>query len=301
MTTADPAPPSHVPVTRDQRRYTARSGLKLYFIVLILLSGCSDVPAIVTHQQYPWLAFEMWSPGAAAIITRLVRKEGFADVSFRFRSRGVGRAITLGALFPVGISFAAYAIGWMTAGANLVPIGSVLGVHFSRSTPAVVQVFVAVVLVAVLDGVFNIFFVLGEELGWRGYMLTRLIDAEVPKPVFVSGLIWGVWHLPVIFGGLYLSGNSGSTQVVAALFLLSILVQNQLMAWLRLRSGSIWPSVAYHATWNAVIQAALDPSTSGPHAWFLLGEQGIILLTVNVAGVFAVMTFAGSRPQPAVR
>jgi hypothetical protein len=46
----------------------------------------------------------------------------------------------------------------------------------------------------------------GEEIGWRGYMLTRLIDAGVPRPVLVSGVIWGLWHVPLILGGVYLAG-----------------------------------------------------------------------------------------------
>src|SRR3712207_7188827 len=41
----------------------------------------------------------------------------------------------------------------------------------------------------------------GEEIGWRGYMLTRLIDAGVPRPVFASGLIWALWHVPLVLGG----------------------------------------------------------------------------------------------------
>jgi hypothetical protein len=38
----------------------------------------------------------------------------------------------------------------------------------------------------------------GEEIGWRGYMLTRLVDAGIPRPVLASGLIWGLWHVPVV-------------------------------------------------------------------------------------------------------
>jgi CAAX amino terminal protease family. len=35
----------------------------------------------------------------------------------------------------------------------------------------------------------------GEEIGWRGYLLTRLVEAEVPRPVLLSGVVWAVWHL----------------------------------------------------------------------------------------------------------
>ena len=46
----------------------------------------------------------------------------------------------------------------------------------------------------------------GEEIGWRGYMLTRLVDAKIPRPILVSGLIWWGWHAPLILSGQYASG-----------------------------------------------------------------------------------------------
>ncbi|GAA1909105.1 CPBP family intramembrane glutamic endopeptidase [Streptantibioticus ferralitis] len=278
---------------RQRRRSEARAGLKTYLLLLVVLTACSDVGAIATGKQLPWLLMEMWSPGAAAIITRLVRREGFSDISLKLRSRGVGRAIALGALYPVAISAIAYSAGWATHLARLIAPGNTLGIHFPTGMPAAAQVAFSVFLVTVLGGLVNVVPVLGEELGWRGYLLTRLIDAEVPRPVLVGGVIWGVWHLPVIFGGVYLAEGGGPVAVIAFLFLLSILLQNQLMAWLRLRTGSIWPSVAYHATWNAVIQGAFGPATKGSHAWLFVGEQGIILLAVNLVGVRLILSGRG--------
>ena len=54
--------------------------------------------------------------------------------------------------------------------------------------------------------IFSVRTAASEEIGWRGYMLTRLIDAGVPRPVLVSGVIWGLWHVPLILGGVYLAG-----------------------------------------------------------------------------------------------
>ena len=55
-----------------------------------------------------------------------------------------------------------------------------------------------VVLSGVLGSLLNLIPVMGEEMGWRGYMLTRLIDAEFSRPILISGLIWATWHVPIV-------------------------------------------------------------------------------------------------------
>src|SRR5258708_2353847 len=59
-------------------------------------------------------------------------------------------------------------------------------------SPAVVFV-INVAVAATIVTVYSARTAAGEEIGWRGYMLTRLVDAGVPKPILTSGLIWGLW------------------------------------------------------------------------------------------------------------
>jgi membrane protease YdiL (CAAX protease family) len=56
-----------------------------------------------------------------------------------------------------------------------------------------------------------------------------------------------------------------------------------MLAWLRLRSGSLWPAVLYHATHNLVIQGIFDGSTidTGPTKW-ITTEFGIGTAVVMV-------------------
>ena len=42
---------------------------------------------------------------------------------------------------------------------------------------------------------------MGEELGWRGFLLPKLLPIGQWKAILVSGLIWGFWHAPVIAQG----------------------------------------------------------------------------------------------------
>ncbi|MBL9040520.1 MAG: CPBP family intramembrane metalloprotease [Myxococcales bacterium] len=36
-----------------------------------------------------------------------------------------------------------------------------------------------------------------KQSGWRGYLLSRLVDSGIPRPILVSGLLWAVWHFPL--------------------------------------------------------------------------------------------------------
>jgi len=101
----------------------------------------------------------------------------------------------------------------------------------------------------------------GEEIGWRGYMLTRLIDADVPAPILVSGIVWAAWHMPLILTGQYASGPHPTLSAI--FFTIDITAWAVVIAWLRLSSGSVWPCIWAHCVWNEVIEGAFDLSTEG--------------------------------------
>jgi membrane protease YdiL (CAAX protease family) len=115
-------------------------------------------------------------------------------------------------------------------------------------------------------------------------MLTRLIDAGVPRPILTSGLIWGLWHVPLILGGVYLAGPPPA--LAAVLFMVVATAFSFVFARLRLETGSVWPAIALHSAWNAIIQVAFDPASTGAGAELWIGESGILVaLTMIVAAI----------------
>ncbi|HLH32975.1 MAG TPA: CPBP family intramembrane glutamic endopeptidase, partial [Terriglobia bacterium] len=152
------------------------------------------------------------------------------------------------------------------------------------TTSAAANLLTSFLLNATLGTVVSCLYAFGEEVGWRGYMLTRLIMAGVPKPVLVSGLIWGLWHVPVILSGQYASGSQ--PKLSAMLFVIGTVADAYLAAYVRLRSGSVWPAVMYHGAWNAIIQGTFDRASVGTST--VIGESGWLTATVAITVVLLV-------------
>lgn len=279
----------------------ARTGLLLYFG--ILLAGSVPIEWLLIRTRPgpsigPWLIFGlMWTPALASAIARTVLREGIRDVSFHLSFRQARGSLLIAWLYPVLAAGLAYGIAWIS-GLNGFAPPSVddLGVHTDSPLWRFATLMAANLTVSLPLGMA---FAAGEEIGWRGYMLTRLIAAGVPKPILVSGLAWGAWHLPLILSGRYVT-FSGSPMLGAALFMVTILCASYLIAWLRLASNSVWPAIILHASWNGVIQDVFDRSTSGTSIW--VGESGLLVVIVSIILVISIMPrFRDTVPRSLAR
>jgi membrane protease YdiL (CAAX protease family) len=241
--------------------------LTIYFAIVVLLSAAIEGFIILNPHLDGLIAGLMLVPALASVMARLVLREGFSDVSFRFGGRRGWSAILQAIIFPIVVGLVAYGIAWTTGLARLdpQPVGGLV-------VPFAIGVVVSLVVVSV------------EEIGWRGYMLTRLIDAGVPRPILASGVIWGLWHVPLVLAGVYAAGPSPALSAV--LLMVSITAFGYVIARMRLETGSVWPAVVLHAAWNSIIQGPFDGATSGAGATLWVGESGVLTaLTLVVAAV----------------
>ncbi len=262
----------------------ARRGLAIYFAVLVPLSATFETLMILGSLSWFWAL--MWTPAGASIVARIALREGLADVSFCIRGSKVWRAVLLALIFPVVLALISYGIAWAIGLVQFSPQIIPLAAHFVHADDSPLMIFVInLVVAASIVTIFSVRTAAGEEIGWRGYMLTRMIDAGVPWPIFASGLIWGFWHVPLILGGVYLTGPPPALS--ALLWMVTASSFSFVFARLRLESGSIWPVIALHAAWNSVIQVAFDPASKGADAPLWVGETGILVsLTMTIAGIF---------------
>jgi membrane protease YdiL (CAAX protease family) len=124
----------------------------------------------------------------------------------------------------------------------------------------------------------NAVFGLGEEVGWRGFLQRELAPLGFWGTSAVTGLVWGIWHAPIILFGPYYPQHpvlgvammTGFTLLIAPLF-----------SYVRLKSGSVLAAAVLHGSCNATgwLSVSLvrggDDLTTG-----LLGLPGLIVLAV---------------------
>lgn len=85
---------------------------------------------------------------------------------------------------------------------------------------------------------------LGEEIGWRGYLVRRYAQQPLTAAV-ITMPVWALFHVPVIF----FHAQRGHYEQNAA-FLASIAVQAVIVQAIYLRSYSVWPCAVFHLSWN---------------------------------------------------
>jgi membrane protease YdiL (CAAX protease family) len=185
-------------------------------------------------------------------------------------------------MYPMAVGLLAYGAAWATGLARYrQPLSPAS--HLATGSAAV-DLLASLLVSTTLGTAVSCVATFGEELGWRGYMLTRLITAGAPRPVFLSGLIWAFWHVPLILSGQYAAGTR--PWLSATLFVIVVIAHSYLAAYLRLRSGSVWPAVVMHGAWNAVIQGTFDRATAGTTD--AVGESGWLTFVVSAAFVLVV-------------
>ncbi len=90
---------------------------------------------------------------------------------------------------------------------------------------------------------------LGEELGWRGFLLTHLAPWGFWKVSMVTGAIWGVWHAPIVLQGHNFPDSPVAGSMVMTLATITIA---PVYTYLTLRARTVLAATVFHGTFNAV-------------------------------------------------
>ena len=204
-------------------------------------------------DQFVCLA--MLFPALAALLTRYVTKEGFAVT---------GRdSLLLGISFRDGkwIYFVlAMILPWVYFELGYAFILLLSPKAFDTSYPALLEIteqerpiIYIQPLTMMISGTIASFAAFGEEAGWRGYMMPKMIKLwGVKKAVIFGGILWGIWHWPLT----YVGHNFGRDYVgypftgFAGMCVMCVFM-GMILTFLTYKSGSIWPAAFLHAVNNS--------------------------------------------------
>lgn len=237
----------------------------------------------------------MFVPMTVAIVLRKgIEREPVAEtfgISFR-----LNKWFAAGWLFPVFLACAAFGVALLIPGVRFDPQMSEFFAKFVGQVPpeklaAVrysiaalpIPLFYVTLLAGMLAGAtVNAIAAFGEELGWRGYLQQKLEFLGFWRMSAIIGVIWGLWHLPLVIHGYNYPQHPLLGVLMMTVFTTLL---SPIISFIRIRSKSVIATSILHGTMNGVSGAAVLMIGGGND--LTVGVTGlagfIVLLLIDIA------------------
>jgi hypothetical protein len=227
----------------------------------------------------------MLAPAIAAVIMRLwVSKEGLR-----------------GSLGPVRGKLRWYALAILGPSlfvTTVVAIATLTGI--GGFTLGVDQPFIYVWLALLLINTpITALLTFGEEYGWRGYLLPKLLPLGEVKASAITALIWAPWHLPLLMVGLnYL--DKDPLAVMAFMFVFTLGLSMLLTRLFVAAGGSVLVVTLAHASLNAFGDRLSDGAhlSGDPFLVSVGGLLGFVLMAIVIGVAYGYPRYRGRRSDP---
>lgn len=262
-----------------------------FLLVGWLLAVTLPEPYDQTAYTVIWGMFSIF-PIIATILTRLITKDKspwYLRPNFRkswkaylFSAFLPGIAIFLGGLlyftvFPQDLDLTAQNLA-----AQYGQYGAPETIHFTVQT--VILIGLAFIVLSPLVIPVHIF-ALGEEIGWRGYLLPILLQlTNMRKATLLHGVLWGLAHAPLIYFGFnYGLDYRGAPWTGMIMMVLVCTALGTWLAYVTIRSRSILPACIFHGAGNVIGELAALVSflgispLLGPNPTGLIGLSGLLV------------------------
>jgi membrane protease YdiL (CAAX protease family) len=248
-------------------------------LVLCMAVGAALLIRFLDITSNPIL-FSIWSctPTVATLIMLLVvTRDGYSKEGWK--SLGLHRLglnvwwIAFGLTFLITV--AASAVVWATPLASfVVPEGGLIDPILSFF---------------IFFGMSVVWFALAEEIGMRGYLQPHLMSLGRIRALFLVGLVFATWHLPLIFlAPVQVDFPTGNLLLFFPLFYGTVVAASFFFGYMRIYTGSIWPASIAHSVHNAVwdVVGAFTLITATPMLVnvYLVGDFGLLILIGSAIG-----------------
>jgi membrane protease YdiL (CAAX protease family) len=307
--------PSKVAWNRVAQYYGIAFGLACLLGLALKLAGVN----VVTGSQllvFQFVAAFLYMPlpfVAGFIVERRAGRPHLLGVEWRTIRRNIGRVALISATVAVAI--------YLTELVIALVLGNVLGIpgvgHFVSTqaellgaitaavptasgqaslagAPPVAVLYVLAPIVGVLAGfTINGLFAFGEEYGWRGVLMDELKPLGAVRANLLTGLMWGLWHAPIIMVGY----NYGAQWGWGILMM---------CAWVTPFSFILWRAREYSR--SVVAPAIIHGAFNGSAGFFLFliaDRSPLMSAPIGLAGVLAISLVAAvmwrvAKPAPSL-
>ena len=257
---------------RHKKMHYSSKALKTFFIMVVCMSAVAEGVIIAGGVEIFYLIL-MWIPAISAIVAGNIILKEKADEGNKEKLHtllGIKKSklkyILAGVLIPFVYLLIPYIIYWLMHPENFGYTGVAFGVVLKDLLP--------VTVIGIFVGIPS---AIGEEIGWRGFMLPALcVRLGEVKTLFVTGLIWAAWHLPLLAFGDYMEGAPVWFKLPA--FVLCIVPVGIIAGYMTYKSKSIWPATFLHGAHNNFDQMVFDVITIGDDKKYFVSETGIFTI-----------------------
>lgn len=269
------------------------------FMIAPMLSSTDMNQAMVAQSL---ISSVMFMPTMAVIFTRLITKEGFR-----------GRELMIGLNLKKNKRY--YGLAWFGFALLIVlgaafyflifpehfdpELGYVMSMYEAQAQAAGTTVTVSkteleqTMTLQILMGLFlspflNVMNCFGEEWGWRGYLLPRMLKKfKVIPTLLITGVIWGLWHAPLtVMGHNYGTGYPGYPFVGIFAMCMFCIVVGIILSYVTIKTKSCIPAIFGHGMINGfgpigVYYTSVENPYNvflGPMPIGLIGGIGFIIL-----------------------
>ena len=279
-TAEEPAPPrTYRPLRQIVVYLCITYGLTLAVALALPHAGITSLIAIA----FPVSAVALT---IAFTVPRGQRRAVWAGVGFNPR-RGRGLLIAvLGPAVIVAVSFG---------------VAAAFGVvQFSGLPPGFGRHILNVVLTTII---FAVVF-LGEEIGWRGYLLFRVAElTSGRRAAVITGAFHAIFHLPLLLLTTTYQ-SAGKRWIVVPVVMVTLTLAGVWYGWLRLWSGSIWPVSLTHSVFDNLMEAVagVAVTTSPAMMAYVTTETGVVTMIIMLLVAGYLLTrraadFAKAEPK----
>lgn len=206
-----------------------------------------------------FLVLAMFTP----LFSALTVKASFKEMGWKPRFKGNVKLILFSLLIPAICAILGAGIFYLifpnAFDSNLTSLAQAAGPEAYESMKAqgvtpLILVLAAEIAAATYAPFISAFVTIGEEAGWRGFMYSYLKEHfGKTKGRIIGGIIWGVWHWPVMLVGGYEYGKVylGAPVLGLIVFCIFTVIAGILLDYVYEKSGTIWMAALLHGAINA--------------------------------------------------